>query len=76
MAFYPNSNKEPNPNYIPPASVKNNLGDLIITKIVEANLWYLTCYKCGYKNSKDNLVKVCPICGTNLKIGTLKEIEL
>ena len=53
-----------------------NLDDLIITKIVEANIWYLACPKCGYKNSKDNLVKVCPICKIDLKIGTLKEIEL
>lgn len=53
-----------------------NLNNLIIDKIVVANLWYITCPKCGYKNSKDNLVQVCPICETNLKIGTWKDIEL
>lgn len=53
-----------------------NLNNLVIDKIVGANLWYITCPKCGYKNSKDNLDYVCPICGTDLKIGTFEEIEL
>ena len=52
-----------------------NLEDLIITKIVEVNLWYLTCPNCGYKNSKDNLVKVCPVCKNSLTCGYLKNIE-
>ena len=53
-----------------------DLNNLFVDKIIGANLWYITCPKCRYKNSKDNLVQVCPICGIDLKIGTFEEIEL
>ena len=55
--------------------MKTNLKDLVITRIVDADFYYSKCPKCGYINLPEYLVKVCPICKTDLHCGHLENIE-
>ena len=42
---------------------------------VQSFYWYeIECSVCGYKNSPDSFVHVCPICGKDLKVGEGHEL--
>ena len=43
-----------------------NLDNFVITKIINADGYYLSCLKCGYENIPEYIVKTCPVCGENL----------
>ena len=51
-----------------------DLSNFIIDK-VRTIYWYtLECPVCGYKNSTGGLMRFCPMCGEDLKIGEVNKI--
>lgn len=52
-----------------------NINEFVITKIIDIDGYYLKCLRCGYENSKENLAKICPDCGADLRWCHLENIE-
>ena len=45
---------------------KSNINDFVIDKIKTVRAIQSKCNVCGFDNSKENILNICPICNTNL----------